>query len=836
MKILYFLLLSFFVSNIFAQAGENDTTFNVYDNNGFEAGGGYSANINVIKIQADGKILVGGNSGKYNGYPTSPIFRILPNGARDTSFYHNLYSSFVINDIEIQTDDKILLGGSSGIFRRINPSGDIDSSFNYGSSINGNVNSILCQPDGKIIVSGEFTTFGGISVNRIVRLNINGSKDTTFNVGTGANNAIYCMVLQPDGKIVIGGNFTQFNGININRIARLNNDGSLDTNFMVTTGANNSVLSIRLQPDDKILIGGSFTQYNSGANSSRLTRLNNDGSRDLTFNAGTGPVDNVKSIIVLPDNKIIVAGIFTQFNGNSVGRIVRLNEGGIIDTSYLAGIGANNSINSSILMNDGSLMIAGMFTSFNDNLKGRICKLFDNGELDVNFCPQSGANHVIWASAFRSTDSKIFIGGDFTMYNNKKFNRYACLNYDGSIDTNFVIGSGPSSPTNPIVKSFFIQPDNKILVGGNFNYFNNYYSRLIVRLNPSGSIDSTFMGYFSTGTILSIRVQLDQKILVGGEFTGNTMGVPLNRIARLNSDGTRDTSFHVGTGFNSSVQSICVQSDGKIIIGGYFTTYNGNTCNRIIRLNADGSVDNSFIIGTGFTDAVYSIQIQDDGKILVCGQFNKYNGITSKNLIRLNNDGSVDNSFNLTTISGSNTRIYTVNIQSDNKIIIGGYFDNFNNTSCSGIVRVNEDGIIDTSFNYGVGLGVPYQFQRSVISSFIQPDNKIFIGGDFYFYNNFTRSNLARLNGDNNLPVNINSTKLIEDFVLYPNPTSNLIYIKVKKSNSLNIFDSFGRLVLENKLEAGSNVIDCGFLSSGIYYVKLFEKNSFSTTKLIINH
>ena len=112
-----------------------------------------------------------------------------------------------------------------------------------------------------------------------------------------------------------------------------------------------------------------------------------------------------------------------------------------------------------------------------------------------------------------------------------------------------------------------------------------------------------------------MAIQSDGKILVGGTFfTYN--GVSANRVIRLNSDGSVDNTFVTGTGFNNYVLSIVIQSDGKILVGGGFTAYNGVSANRIIRLNSDGSIDNTFVTGTGFDNYVYSIAIQSDGKIL----------------------------------------------------------------------------------------------------------------------------------------------------------------------------------------------------------------------------
>ena len=145
---------------------------------------------------------------------------------------------------------------------RPNPDGTLDTSFNPGIGANGNTFAIAIQPDGKIIVGGEFTYFNGVPKSGIVRLNPDGSADTGFNPGLGASGAIAGVALQPNGKIIIAGDFSAYNGTARSRIARINADGSLDTSFHPGTGTDNLISTLALQPDGKIVIGGWFSIYN----------------------------------------------------------------------------------------------------------------------------------------------------------------------------------------------------------------------------------------------------------------------------------------------------------------------------------------------------------------------------------------------------------------------------------------------------------------------------------------------------------------------------------------------------------------------------------------------
>jgi len=192
-----------------------------------------------------------------------------------------------------------------------------DSTFNtfddgtYGDGTNNTVFTTALQPDGKVIIGGQFTTYNGTARNCIARLNADGSLDATFNPGSGADGTVLTTALQPDGKVIIGGFFTTYNGTARNRIARLNADGSLDATFNPGSGASHTVRTIALQPDGKVIIGGNFTTYNGTARA-RMARLNADGSLDATFNPGLGADGTVRTIALQPDGKVIIGGDFTM--------------------------------------------------------------------------------------------------------------------------------------------------------------------------------------------------------------------------------------------------------------------------------------------------------------------------------------------------------------------------------------------------------------------------------------------------------------------------------------------------------------------------------------------
>ncbi|MBL0025187.1 MAG: T9SS type A sorting domain-containing protein [Saprospiraceae bacterium] len=248
----------------------------------------------------------------------------------------------------------------------------------------------------------------------------------------------------------------------------------------------------------------------------------------------------------------------------------------------------------------------------------------------------------------------------------------------------------PGTGANDLIQRIAIQNDGKIIIVGRFNSYNGTSRNRVARLNADGSLDETFNpGTGANDDVWSSAIQSDGRIIIGGNFTSvNEMS--RNRIARLNADGSLDGTFNPGTGANDDVWSSAIQSDGRIIIGGNFTTYGGTARNRITRLNPDGSLDASFNPNTGVNDRVRSSAIQTDGKIIIGGLFTFVNGTSRNRVARLNTDGSLDITFNPGT--GADEFVYTITIQSDRKIIIGGNFTLYNGTGRNRIARIITDG------------------------------------------------------------------------------------------------------------------------------------------------
>ena len=429
----------------------------------------------------------------------------------------------------------------------------------------------------------------------------------------------------------------------------------------------NKLFNTKIGANSNMGVGGAF-QYNDSNN--RLEYYNGSALEEIA---------NLSDIEAITGGLIFQGGYDPTTNTPNLFSSIA----GGIDPDFAYGSGFDEVVNSTAIQSDGKIVVVGGFTTYNGTPANRIIRLNSDGSIDTSFVYGTGFGSMANSTAIQS-DGKILVCGGFSDYNGTPANRIIRLNTDGSVDTSFVYGSG----FNDVVYSIAIQSDDKIVVGGFFTAYNGTSANYIIRLNTDGSVDTSFV--YGTGfdnQVNRIAIQSDGKILVVGQFTGYN-GTSANRIIRLNTNGSVDTSFIYGSGFNSLVFSIAIQSDGKIVVGGAFGYYNGTTASRIIRLNTDGSIDTSFVYGEGFNQIVRSTAIQSDGKILLGGDFNDYNGIGANYIIRLNSDGSIDTSFVYGT--GFDNTVMSISIQSDGKIVVGGYFTDYKGTIVNHIVSLNS--------------------------------------------------------------------------------------------------------------------------------------------------
>lgn len=434
-----------------------------------------------------------------------------------------------------------------------------------------------------------------------------GSLDLSFTTNA-ADSLVYAVAVQPDGKILLGGAFNNVaSGNPRNRIARLLPSGLIDTSFGTPAGANDVVYAIALQSDGKVVIGGQFTTVN-GTGRSCIARLTTAGAIDPTFNPGTGaePLFSViNAVAILPDGRIVAGGSFSGFNGSSRDNIVVLNSNGSVDDSFVPDF-INGAIQALAAQPDGRIVIGGYFSTVNFNSHANIARLSFNGKEDPTFGTNSGPNSGVLALALQS-DGKVVIGGEFNQVDGTSRGHVARLNSNGNLDTTFTSGTDASDT----VLSLTLDGSGKTLLGGFFQTFNGAFRGGIVRLNANGNADTTFnAGTGTDGTVRAIATQNDAKVVIGGGFS-SVNGVTRNFAARLNGESVFEFS---SPGYfaleNSGSATVTVRR-----LGGTNSTVSVNfaTSNLTAFAGSDyTSTNGTLTFSAGQTNKTFTVPIAND--------------------------------------------------------------------------------------------------------------------------------------------------------------------------------------------------------------------------------
>src|SRR5437762_779239 len=496
----------------------------------------------------------------------------------------------------------LLLGGFVSAVRAAAPTptptpGQLDTTFVPAPGTNDAVNVVIPQPDGKVVAAGRFTFANTVFRNRIARFNFDGSLDTSFDPGTGADGEIIAAVLQSDGRIIVAGRFTSFNGFTHNGICRLNADGSVDQTFGLGNGINNAALALALQSDGRIIVGGQFSQIDL-TQRFNLARLNSDGSVDLSFDPGNGPNGDVNAIIIQPDGRILIGGTFIGYNGVSRGGVVRVLGNGALDPSFDSGVGTGGNVFALALQHNGQIVLGGRFAQYSGTNRTFIARVFGDGSLDFGFNPVP--NNWVQSLAVEP-DDRILVGGFFTGIDGFGRNRIARLNTNWTVDLTFDPGAGcVGALTNDAtqVRSIALQQFSRILAGGIFTNYDNQLRDNIVRLfdnaapvaydfNQDGKPDYVL---FNAVTHQTAVWYLNNNVFIGAAF-GPALPANWKVVGVTDFDGDGRPDYLL---FNSSTgQTAIWYLSGPTLVAAAFgpTIASGYTLIGAADFNGDGKPD-----------------------------------------------------------------------------------------------------------------------------------------------------------------------------------------------------------------------------------------------------
>ena len=806
---------------------------------------GYGANDDIfaVAMTPDNKIVVGGAFTRMDTSNHAGITRLRANGDVDPSFNPATgVSNGVVRALAIQSDGRIILGGDftavgnwvRGRLARLNTNGAVDLTF--GAAADGPVFALAIQPDGNVLIGGLFTNVNGTVRRGLARVNTNGVVDSSFNAGLNLVGPIYSLALLADGRILVAGAFSNAVATNLNYLVRLFPDGSIDPSFYPTSGPDGPVNAVAVQANGRILIGGGFSSYN-GTPLSHFGRVRSSGSEDFLFNVGSGANDVVRALVVQPDTEVIIGGDFTVVNEISRHYLARIHgdeKRSVAEVEFAATVFR-------VSENQGPAQII-IQRSGNTNQALTVDFATSDGTASNGFDYAGYTNTVSFAAGEESKTNWITIIDDALVEGNETVN-LKLLNPSANVDlsgydtavlvieddeksvrfvqetydvrenaTNAVIqvlregslvgtvsvklsttpgtataGSDYTSVTTnivfqenqtnayvyvpvtldaleEIVETVFLTLSNP--VGCFLGSPSNATLRILDSSITAGAPDPNFDPGEGAGgpgrQVRALALAPNAMILAGGVFT-NFNGVTNAYVTRFGLNGLPDTNFNTGTGPNGMVAAVAALDNGRSVIGGAFTSVNGLAYNYLGRLLTTGSADSTFSLNNQLNASLMALAVQGDGKIVVAGAFTQ----PSSYLGRFKANGGADAQFNLGT--GPNGIVYAVALGSsavDSPIVIGGVFGTVNGYARSKVARLTSTGAVDEAF-------VPPVMNLNGIVYAVAVDSagRVLVGGSFTNIGGTNHKGLARLSVDGSLDLGFNPTVegTVYSIVVQPN-------------------------------------------------------------------
>ncbi len=722
----------------------------------------------------------------------------------------------------------------------------LDASFDPTAALhpgaNSSVDFVVQQPHGKLLILEHFLAPTSTMVSRISRLDALGRPDSTFVPGviTSPVADVYQVTLEPDGRIFIGGNFSSFNGIAVNNLIRLNTNGTLDTSFNVGAYVTDlSTYSMAGQPDGKLLIPAVGTRYANGVPASwNLARLNTDGSADSTFHSSTD--GRIYAVAVRPDGRILVGGDFTSVNGTPGPLIAQLQLDGTLDPGFSY---TNSAVGAQVrliaLQTDGRILVVGLGLSPSGlarlNVDGSVDSGFDAGSINGSF----GIGNVIKGTLLApQPQGTLLIGGSFTAIDGINRNGVARLMPDGALDLGFDPGAGlaldPNSSLTQPVRALAVQSDGKVLVGGAFSTVGGVPHPELVRFIPGDPSEESLLNFWNyRGNAVSVREDAtnlavmvaragatssnvtvhfqtaDGSAIAGVNYraTGGiltfapgvrtqTFNIPILDDHRISGDTTFTISLTDPTGgasLGSSSNVTVTVNDVDLGIEFAQTNYLTDVLQSSVKIplrllgthlggrgfyfHAPVAIDYATGEGTAVAGRDYDlaagtidyspssvevpppppsfvITLHDDtsayGDHTV--QLNLAN--PSSNLVL----GSMSNA--VLTIKNDNTAagvevglngpIQAMVVQPDGKVVVGGKFTLIDGQPRNHLARLYPNGLLDPTFNPGSGT------EGDILALARQTDGRIVVGGTFTNLNGVYCGRIARLNADGSVDRSFN--------------------------------------------------------------------------------
>jgi uncharacterized delta-60 repeat protein len=735
-------LFVFGAQQSFSQAADFDTTFHLNRNNHL-----YST-LNDDFLTRSLHVLPDSSFVGFGGF--RPCYRVDKHGVLDASFfnpeaYNQTYGSyrdaegrFVIwGSVTIST-----YGEKHGIARLLS-NGRVDSTFAPINSIGSMSSSVIWSacplPDNSIIAAGIFGAVNGVPHSNIVKINPEGVVDFSF-AANGSNARIRAVALDTisdptNPTLLVGGEFTMFNGVDAPYLVRINLDGSLVSSFHSTLSVNGEVSRIQIDSQGRVYIAGPFTMVN-GVNTNRITRIFADGTLDEEFNTNAvafGILDGPVHAILIEEDRLLLGGEFTTIGTTPAVKVLSVFLDGQLNPNFdLTQGGPGGSVYSLARWTDSTYVVGGSFTRITTSLRKDIYVIdLENHLVRDKLLVEKGFSGLVKA-VLPLPNGNILYGGDFVRFDGTTCNGLACTNAAGEIVESFI----NNLPNGSSVSDFELRNDT-ILVSGSFTSYRGQPVRQIMKIDLDGNLDPNFNT--TTGPnnqVFDCAIAEDGTIFCVGSFS-NVSGLPYNKVVRLNPNGTVNTNFDLSfeIGFGEEIRQVVVDNQRVYLSGNIWDRPQNLERSGIYVFLWDGQPDFDYLENLPSGNTTFSnsraLALDNQGRLLI--------SVGSNDVLRLNVNGSLQSE--LANVGGSNV-VQRIRISENDKIYLAGQFTSVGGISeVQRLARLFDNGSIDTGFT-------PVPFNSDVWDVAEQPwDDKVIAVGNFSSFGDQQAQRLARLRG-----------------------------------------------------------------------------------------
>jgi len=713
------------------------------------------------------------------------------------------------------------IGGISRVgLLRLNTDGTADAAFSP-SAVAPTLTprSVVEQPDGKLVVGGFLGAANGTSSPAVVRLNTDGTVDASFQtlLSNGPSDEVKTVLLQPDGKIIIGGNFTTVQSQPRRALARLLPTGALDTGFNAALPAGTQAGSLALQPDGNLLalLGGNGTRT--------LRRLLPTGAADASWQPGMnfgGPNASYFGPLALQaDGKVLVATSALLYDGAPIGRLVRLLPTGALDASFAnqtaAADGERYPYSLQVLPN-GQLLVGGQPVPFGSpGAQPTPLAVLSAGGVYLPAAAPTVQQLGSVLDVVRQPNGQLLVGGDFNEINGQAAGYVARLDANGTPDPAF------TTACNGVVNSVALQADGKVLLAGRFGYVAGTVRRGLARLLPGGALDGAFapplqpVDNSSSSQIQQVALQPDGNVLLTGYFNlrPNPAARPQVLARVLGTTGQPDPGFVPAD--STGGFTLRVQPDGRILVGGASRRLAPGAIRPVLvwRLLPSGALDNSFALTPVDATRETVLALDASGRIYVGNKFSAYGAVPTSDVARLLPTGAPDASF-VASLSGTVYSLTALAVQPNGRVLVGA--DILRGNAYYGLARLLPMGAEDVGFLPGGGPGL------DVVRLLVQPDGAILTAGTFQQVSGLPVNGLARLLDAHVLAVA--APQPLARLDAWPVPAHDYLHLRLDaaaRPRQVQLLDALGRAVLTQSTPLSELTLNTSGLPRGVYVLRV---------------